>query len=33
MEEQMMAKAEVHGLTNLIKGWERNALRRSGDGV
>jgi hypothetical protein len=27
--EQMMAKAEVHGLTELIKSWAVNAERRS----
>ena len=31
--QQLLAKAEVHGLTELIKGWESNALRRSGDDV
>ncbi len=27
--DQMLAKAEVHGLVELIRGWETNAERRS----
>jgi hypothetical protein len=33
LHEQMMVKARVHGLTDLINGWQRSAMKRLGGNV